>query len=584
MRRWGILISLLLTTLYIIAQDSIPQITVDTIEPEKKEKFIDYFNLMPKAVRDYTPKDFFDPFQNLEINSIEIYIVNRFDDPVYAEFNVNEIDLVENKRGKYSAILVRKQLLFKEGQQLDPQLFADTERNIRENTIFKDAVIRVTETPHIGGVDVKIYVHDNRHWKAVFWGSPTSLTLGGGFYDFFGVSQSIEIVGGGIINPNNPYNVGAFYSVNNLFKSQINLDLSYHKENQSTGYGINFEREFFAYNTKWAGKVDVENTFRKIEDNSISNNYNNKEISAEFWLARSFGLPKINLKKETIRFIISSRFQFSKHYRIPENQPFQNFVNKEIYLFSFGFATRDWYGFEELYGFRKFDYVPKGFNLAFIGGLENNQFLGNRFYNGVTTNYSKLHPKFGYLRNEISLGSFIRDKSFEQLSVQHIASYFTNKICIGRLGYRQFINTTTTLSFNRPESELYNIGNSAFRGFQSQSLIATKSFIINTEAVFYTNLDWWTSRGNFFFFADLGWLSTKYDDFIFDNTLYQAYGGGIRFQNLKTGINFMEVSIAYYPKGYLVNERNWGVIAGEIPPRKVPNKSLFEPKIIDDIY
>ena len=155
----------------------------------KKEKFIDYFNLMPKAVRDFTPSDFFEDYNNMTINTIEIFIVDRFDNPVYEQSDIEEAKIVNNKRAINTAVIVRKQLLFDESDQVDPQLIADTERNIRENTIYKDAVIKIEPTPHIGGVDVKVYAHDNRHWKAIFWGSPTSLTLGGQFYDFFGVSQ-----------------------------------------------------------------------------------------------------------------------------------------------------------------------------------------------------------------------------------------------------------------------------------------------------------------------------------------------------------------------------------------------------------
>jgi hypothetical protein len=251
---------------------------------------------------------------------------------------------------------------------------------------------------------------------------------------------------------------------------------------------------------------------------------------------------------------------------------------------SIGLANRDWYGFEELYRFRQFDYVPKGFNIAYMGGYEINQILGGRVYNGLNLNYSKQYEGFGFMKNDISLGSFVRNKGIEQITLQSINSFFTNKIPVGRLGFRQFITANTTLSFNRPISEFYNIGNGAIRGFESQKLIGTKSFVLNLESVFYTNVDWWTSRGNFFFFTDLGFLGRSNKDFIFNNRVYQGYGGGIRFQNLTLGIAYMEVSLGYYPNGYTVQERNFGFQIGDIPPREINPNNLFSPGILSDIY
>ena len=555
-----------------------------TITNLQKEKFIDYFNLMPKAIRDYTPNDFFIEFNNEVINSVEVFVVDRFDDPVYNQKDIANAKLVENKRGLSSAVLVQKQLLFKIGGYVDSRLIADTERNIRENTIYKDAVIKVERTPNISGVDIEVYVHDNRHWKAIFWGSPTSLTLGGSFHDFFGVAQKLSFYGSGIIDPHNPYRVGAFYKVNNIARSQIAMEFNYNKQNQSEGYGFEIGRKFFAYNTKWAGKLSASNNARKVEVNSISNQYNNKYFTSEAWLARSFGLNKLNIKHESLRLIVSARAVITKHYQIPDDQPFQNFVNNQIYLGAIGLANRDWYGFEALYKFRQFDYVPKGFNTSFIGGYEVNQFLGGRIYGGVRANYNKHYTRFGFMQNEINLGSFIRNKNLEQITFQLNNSYFTNRAALGKLGFRQFINTSATLSFNRPNSEFYNIGTSAIRGFNSQKLIGTKSFVINLESVFYTPIHWWTSSGNFFFFADMGWLGNSNSDFLLNNTLYQGYGGGIRFQNLTLSIGYMEISFGYYPNGYMVDEKNWGYQIGEVPPREVNTMNLFSPGILNDIY
>lgn len=564
-----------------LAQDS----TKVDKTPKLKEKFVDYFNLMPKNVRENTPAEYFKEHQGEVINNIDIIIIDKYATPAYERYYIDSAEIMENKRGTYNKVLIRKQLLFKEGDTVNAQLFSDAERNIRRDLIFKDAVFRVIPTPNISGVNLLIIAHDNRHWKAHFWGSPTSLLLGSGFYDFWGVSQKISFAGGGIVNPIDPYAFEAEYRVRNMFKTQINLELDYNKTNQYQNYKAEISRDFFAYNTRWAGMLTVENNNKKIEYEKVDGFYNNKYISVDSWLAHSFPLKKLNVKHPLTRLIVSARATFKKNYLIPQNQPFQNFVNNQMYLTSFGIANRDWYGYEELYSFREFDYVPKGINNATLFGYEINQFLGGRFYFGETVNYNHDYPKFGFMQNELSVGTFLRKKTFEQITIQNSNKYFTKRYPLGKLGFRQFLNTTTTLSFNRPYSEFYNIGTTALKGFNSQKLIGTKSFVLNLESVFYTPIKWWTSRGNFFFFADFAWINDNDKELVFNSTFNHGYGLGIRFQNRVLGIEYLEVSFGIYPNGPVYDEKIWGYQVGDFRNNSsVQTQNLYQYNVLKDIY
>lgn len=558
-------------------------------KPEKDPKklsFIDYFNLLPKISREFALSDAFDVYEGYEIRNIDIFVLDRFVDPISKKSiqNFEETDSTAHKANKK---LVHRQLIFKEGNKIDPILMSDAERYLRENTIYTDAYITLhcTELPNL--VDVEIYVQDNRHWRAIFWASPTSISVGAGFHDFAGLPQRLEIMGSGLFSKNNPYSFDIKYRLKNIAKSQIDLETQFFKQNIAQTSQFKLGKEFVTYNTKWAGSFDIKHTIRKETENGfadeISSDYNMGLVSKDTWIARSFAMPNANRSK-TSRLVVSARATVNKHLFIPEDLPIQNYVDRQFYLGSFGLASREWYGIEELYRFRDFDYIPKGFNFALLGGYEVNEFLGGRIYSGATVNYSKMFEKFGYIQNELRYGAFLRNNNYEQITAQHSLNYFTKRFEIGKLGFRQFVKAKTTLSYDRPDTEFFSLSES-IRGLRSNNInmFGTKSFVLNFESVFYTPIKWWTSRGNFFLFADLGVVSKNEKQLLFKNTIHQGYGAGIRFQNLATTINYMQISIGYYPTGQMVNLNPVGFNLQANPDRMIETNSLFKSGIMSGL-
>jgi hypothetical protein len=554
---------------------------------EKKESIIDYFNLLPKISREFVQSEEFTDYEGLEIRNIDVFVFDRFSEPISLK-SIQHFEEKDSSAHKANKKLVYRQLIFKEGDKLDPLLMADAERFLRENTIYTDAYIRVVPTEDCRFADIQVYVQDNRHWRAIFWASPTSITVGAGAYDFAGLPQSLSISGSGLFTKNNPYSFDLMYGLKNIARSQIDMNVHYFRQNIAQTSRIELDKQFVAYNTKWAGKVDVAHTMRKETESGfadeISPDYNTAFIFKDVWMARSLPLPHLSEKNKFVRFVISGRATTKHHLFRPDNLPVQNFVNRQFYLASFGIANRNWYGIEELYRFRDYDYVPKGFNFAVLGGYEVNEFLGGRYYSGFTANYNRMYGNWGYLQKEIRYGAFLRDKNYEQITTQMRLNYFTKRFEMGRMGFRQFVKANTILSYNRPETEFFSFSNS-IRGLQSNNIrmFGTKSFVLNLESVFYTPVKWWTSRGNFFLFADLGFVSRNEQQLLFKSTLHQGYGAGIRFQHLVTAINYLQISIGYYPTGQMVNLNPVGFNIQAHPDRMIEHNNLFNSGIMTGI-
>lgn len=553
---------------------------------EKKESFIDYFNFIPKVSKEFACHEDFLDFDGLVIRNIDVHVFDRYSKRL-SNIDLDSININSNEKDNANQKLVKRQLLFKEGDVVDATLFADAERYLRENTIYTDAVIQIVPSSDCLFADVIIYVIDNRHWRAIFWASPESITVGVEMVDFAGLPQSLRVFGSGLFNLTNPYRFGASYRINNIARSQVDLEASYDKQNIAEVSRFLLEKRFIAYNTKWAGSIDISNNSRKETENGfadeISPHYNMGAVRKDVWLARSFAMPNLFPNKKSMRFIISGRSTINHFYKIPEALPIQNYVNRQFYLGSFGIANRDWYAFEELYRFRDFDYVPKGFNIAILGGHEVNQFLGSRWYTGTTLNYNRLYKKFGYLQKEMQYGAFIRNGNYEQITAQFNVNYFTNRLDIGKFGFRQFIRGSSTLSYNRPSTEFFSFSNQ-IRGLNSNNInmFGTRSFVVNFESVLYTPVKWWTSRGNLFLFADLGYISDRERGLLFKNPIHQGYGIGIRFQHLITAINYLQISFGYYPNGQLVGVSPIRVNVAGNPDRMIESNNLYNAGILTD--
>lgn len=554
---------------------------------EKKESFIDYFNLKPKISREFVQYEEFTDYEGLEIRNIDIYVFDRFSDPISLK-NIKNFEETDSTAHKANKKLVYRQLIFKEGDILDPVLMADAERFLRENTIYTDAYIRVVATDDCRFADVQVYVQDNRHWRVLFAASPTSITMGAAAYDFGGLPQRISISGSGLFARNNPYSVDFRYGLKNIARSQIDLNTHFFKQNISQTATLGLEKNFVAYNTKWAGSFDFTHSLRKETESGfaddISRDYNTALVYNDVWIARSLPLPNLSSKNKSIRFIVSGRATVKKFLERPADLPVQNFVDRQFYLGSFGIANRDWYGIEELYRFRDYDYVPKGFNFAVLGGYEVNEFLGGRYYSGVTANYNKMFDNLGYFQKEIRYGAFLRDGNYEQITTQFNTNYFTKRFNLGKLGFRQFVKSSTTLSYNRPDTEFFSLSNN-IRGLNSNNIkmFGTKSFVLNLESVFYTPVKWWTSRGNFFLFADLGYVTKNERQLLFKSTLHQGYGAGIRFQHLVTAINYLQISFGYYPTGQMVNLNPVRFNVIDEPDRVINSNNLFNSGIMTGV-
>ncbi len=57
----------------------------------------------------------------------------------------------------------------------------------------------------------------------------------------------------------------------------------------------------------------------------------------------------------------------------------------------------------------------------------------------------------------------------------------------------------------------------------------------------------------------------------FDSKIMQGYGAGIRFRNLRIGLDYFILTFAYYPNMQMLNNKSWNFLGNLSNPKSIGN-------------
>ena len=445
-------------------------------------------------------------------------------------------------------------LLFKTGDVVDPYIMADNERLLRSLPYIEDAKIVVKRITVISdSVDIEVITKDN-----LSLGFDIDLSknpnISGNIWDnnIFGSGQEFDNYF--YKNPSQMPQSGieSMYKIRNIGGSFVNCQIGY-KALGAEGYSINFSRDFFTQQTKYAGDLRFErnNTYAATIDSSnkllkwVPLNIEN----SSFWLGRAFKIPTLNLLITNINNIIFSGGIFNyKFTSRPVIGPdfLYSFQDKTYYLGNISFSSQGYFKTNLVYNYGKTEDIPFGTLFSYTHGYEKNEY-GHRIYDGASISMGNFIDNMGYLYWNIAYGGFSKKKVLEQGVLKVNASYFTNLMVIQSIKTRYFINANYVRGYNFFKDELLNINNlSGIRGFYSDSARGTHKFTINFESVIFTPVNIVGFRFCPFVFADFAWIGYTMKP-IFSNTMYSGLGFGVRIRNERLVFKTIQLRFAFYP-------------------------------------
>ncbi len=451
--------------------------------------------------------------------------------------------------------VLKENILFKEGQPLDPYVLADNERIIRELPSIEDANFVVREVPgSADSVDVIVIAKDV--WSIGFQLNLHSTSTGD--FDFWdrnilGTGHEFQNDIAWDTKKTGILGYSGYYRVRNLGGSFIDGRLMYSKLFETGSYGISLARNFFIENIKYAGGLEISHiqtlkNFR-LSDSLLNQNPVRGNVFG-FWTGRSFPVKSENLfTRHRSTITLTGGIYWDKYSERPlvSDDAFYNYFNKTLVLFGIGFSEQNFYKSNLIYSFGRTEDVPYGSLLRFTGGYEWNEF-GRRFYAAYGLSKGNYVLNLGYLYTNVEFGGFIANNRIDQGILNLESDFFTNLFVVNNFYFRHFFYFRYTAGIHSFRDEWLDINtNNGIRGYVNPNVLGEQRMLARLESVMFTPWYLIDFRIAPFGFADIALIGPGHR-LITLNPLYSGIGGGVRVRNERLVFNTLQLGVGYYPR------------------------------------
>lgn len=489
--------------------------------------------------------------RNITISRLHVFGSN-LDDPDHFLPNRTE-KLLNRTHVNSNENIIRKYLLFHEGDTLSPVLLSDNERLLRNLNYIDDARIIINPANN-DSVDIRVITKDiySIGARAELKGLSKGMVS---VYDenIFGTGQEFGIeIPWNSVYPDSP-GFGANYRINNIMSTFSNLDFYFNNGLGRQTYGFNLSRDLVSYSTKYAGGIAI----RRM---SI---YKDLELPIEpvpvkytlqdYWLQRSFLLQKESVSRIVLGARYTNNNVFNHPLILPET--YYNLQKYKLLLGSISYSDRKYQKANLIYSYGRAEDIPFGGLINLIIGIENNEFKKRTYLGGSLAGGGTL-GRLGYLQSSADIGAFLRSKKTEQGVFSLKTRFISGLYHLGNHMIRNFISVDYTRGFDRYKDEkLYFQRKNGFSGFRNDSIGNAQRLVLGIESVLFSPLDFYGFRLAAYFFADAGALYGL-NEGIASSTFLTSVGVGLRIRNDNLILNTFQIRFGFYPNppGYSVIE------------------------------
>ena len=371
----------------------------------------------------------FEEFEGKIIRNISVKILPPFGANVYdtgrqAVTGVGKaLNTVHMDTRKY---VIRRNLLFKKGDRVDPAILADNERLLRDMTAIDNARIMVSGAG-TGNDSVDLVVITKDVWSIgldVPLITPKEVRFR--LYDanFLGLGDQLSTIMS-LDLYRAPFFMfqGFSYTYSNIGSSLINASLGYSTDNTGNrSILFRVDRSFLTNLIKWAGGATISwetHVSELIDKPRITSYFHNEGI----WLGRAFLLKG---QKESSRAVVAAavyRRQFTSRpvVTIDSNRGYYNQVQ---ILTTLSISRNNYYLTDYVLDFGKTENLPYGHLFQLTVGNDRSEFY-TRWYSGVNISAGNFFNNFGYISAYMKFGGFFNHSSFEDAVVKFNLHYFT---------------------------------------------------------------------------------------------------------------------------------------------------------------
>jgi len=472
--------------------------------------------------------------------------------------------------------VLRKNLLFREGEPLSAFILADNERILRELLYIQD--VRIIVLPDLENselVDIYVITQDN-----------FSIRLGGGFGDPDDFELRIgerNILGSGkeltfsyiLNNEENPSSgYGLEYRDPNIAGTFISNRVILNNFWDQEGFEVDFNRNFITPQTKWAGGLDF-GSFSQVrrlrgEPDSTIMDFPYESNFQDFWLGRAFQLGQSSRKNISITGrIFRENFTDRPFVSIDSNQFFHDNV---LLIGGVSFTNRNFLKSSMIQAFGVTEDIPRGYVVDLNYGFEFGEFKGRPYW-GFKMGAGDFLKDWGYFATIVEFGGFVEDNRFKEGAISTTGIYFSPLLNVGRFKFRQFLNAVYVVGLNREIETEINFENE-IRGI-NEYLRGNRKLAFRLEPVFFNPFYFYGFQMATFFFYDFGWISFD-KPLVTSVNFHSSIGIGLRLRNESLLFKTIQISL-----GYLPQDESFGLDFSLSDPLLFQNFRESKPTVVD---
>jgi hypothetical protein len=459
--------------------------------------------------------------------------------------NTKKIENVLNKTHfNTNENIIRKNLLFSEGERISPLVLSDNERILRQLPFIDDARI------------VVVPVSDEEADIIVFTKDVYSL---GGSYVYNGLKKgTVSIFDKNILGIGHEFGIempydnslpdspgfGVHYIADNIARSFINLKGYYQNGLGVRTYGFDLSRKLVSSSTKYAGGISIRMMYTSEDLDTLPIPAPLKYNFQDYWLSRSFLINKESVS----RIIIGARYTNNNVFNHPIILPesFYNLQKYRIFLGSAALSIQKYSKTTLIYSYGHTEDIPYGALFKITTGREYNEFK-QRTYLGAEASFGRSSKALGYFYTYGGFSTYLNKNRTEQGVLSLGLSYFSNLITLGNSKIRNFLYLNYIRGFGRYSNEYLKFNtDDGFSGFKNDSLKGTQRLTVSLESVLFSPVNLYGFRFAFFGFTDFSFLSGT-NEILGNGYAISSLGVGIRIRNDNLVFNTLQFRIGYFP-------------------------------------
>ncbi|HUQ66240.1 MAG TPA: hypothetical protein VM101_08800 [Flavitalea sp.] len=500
--------------------------------------------------------------RNIEIRRVDFGVPINDTSQSFKNKLTNVADALHHTTREY---VVRNNLFFKENDKLVPNLLADNERHLRDQTFLNDVKIivkRVLGTRD--SVDILVLTKD-------------VLSIGGQFK--MSSIRKVETIAreDNFLGTGDKFQVGTFFD--QIRSKQFGFGSEYVMRNIRGSFmdgQIGFQDYASAFNTfdkqekmvyarfvkplvnpymKWTYSLEAafHKNVNQYNSDSIfltENRYQYYNVDA--WIGFNKSAAKLNRynKDDRLRTLFGVRFLHNAFHTIPTKyDTLYNYLYANLtgVLGSISIFRQDFYKTQYVYGFGRNEDVPEGIDLSLTYGWTNKN---NRVrpYTGVDLQVNYFSKRKNYYNYTLRIGGYQYQKTYEDISILANVEYFTRLKKLGkRWKQRTFITVGLTTQIRKKLDEpLFLESQFGLPEYQNIHLGGDNRLTFKAETVMFNNWRLLSFRFAPFVFGNAS-LLTPVGNPVIKTNFYNSLGLGLRSRNESLVFGTIELRGFFFP-------------------------------------